>query len=386
MVAERKDENTVNSVVLTAPYSSEGDTIVDYSTPNICTRLFSLLKNVRPGSDVTRFQLPPIFNVPKSLLQCNGESIYCVNQDMLGKCAEGNSPLERMIRVVAWSISTVRPAHPDAAPLNPILGETHHVSRGTLNVLLEQVSHHPPVTALHATDDSSKIELVWCQNFLPKFQGTGIETEVHSKRKLYLLEKGEFYQMNFPNLMIKLFPVPGCDWAGNVKIKCKETGLEAELCYKPNSLFSFGSNKRSIKGKIIESSSSKVLHEISGHWDRTVNIKDTTNGKVKVIYDASQVIFGLRAPTLKNEEEVSPSESAAVWADVCRGIITKDWDKAREAKTKIEQKERELVKTRKANGEMWSAKHFNTSYSKRNGWDCSPKSKYVLPAPIIYSA
>lgn len=34
-----------------------------------------------------------------------------------------------------------------------------------------QVSHHPPVTALHATDKEENIEMIWCQNPVPKFYG-----------------------------------------------------------------------------------------------------------------------------------------------------------------------------------------------------------------------
>ncbi|PNX56971.1 oxysterol-binding protein-related protein 4B-like, partial [Trifolium pratense] len=55
------------------------------------------------------------------------------------------------------------------APYNPILGETHHVSKGNLNVLLEQVSHHPAVSALHATDEKENIEIIWCQYPFAKF-------------------------------------------------------------------------------------------------------------------------------------------------------------------------------------------------------------------------
>jgi hypothetical protein len=58
---------------------------------------------------------------------------------MLSICNRGQSPLDRFIYVVAWSISTTRPVSFGVAPYNPILGETHHVSKGNLNVLLEQV-------------------------------------------------------------------------------------------------------------------------------------------------------------------------------------------------------------------------------------------------------
>lgn len=83
-------------------------------------------------------QLPPQFNFPKSQLQCYGESIYSSTSDLLSRCNTGQSPLERLIFVVAWSISTTRPAIFGVAPYNPTLGETHHVSKGNLNVLLEQ--------------------------------------------------------------------------------------------------------------------------------------------------------------------------------------------------------------------------------------------------------
>ena len=88
---------------------------------------------------IWKVQLPPLFNIPKSHLQCFGESVYCVASDIMSRCNSGESPLDRFIAVVTWSISTVRPVIFGVAPYNPILGETHHVSRGNLNVLLEQV-------------------------------------------------------------------------------------------------------------------------------------------------------------------------------------------------------------------------------------------------------
>jgi hypothetical protein len=33
------------------------------------------------------------------------------------------------------------------------------------------VSHHPPVSALHATDEKENVELIWCQQPVPKFYG-----------------------------------------------------------------------------------------------------------------------------------------------------------------------------------------------------------------------
>jgi hypothetical protein len=68
-----------------------------------------------------------------------GEGVYCAGEDYLSRCARGKDSLERFMAVVAWSISTTRPPIFGFAPYNPVLGETHHVSTGSLHVLLEQV-------------------------------------------------------------------------------------------------------------------------------------------------------------------------------------------------------------------------------------------------------
>lgn len=86
---------------------------------------------------------------------------------------------------------------------------------------------------------------------------------------LKLLNNGETYVMNSPNLVMRLFPVPGVECLGNVIIRCPETGLEAELKYKGNAFFGRrSSTHRAIEGRIYRSSSMKTLYEIAGHWDK----------------------------------------------------------------------------------------------------------------------
>ncbi|XP_031251724.1 oxysterol-binding protein-related protein 4B-like isoform X2 [Pistacia vera] len=363
----------------------EGESNGDYKAPNILQRILSLFKNIRPGADLTRFQLPATFNVPKSHLQCYGESVYCINKDLLTICNQCESPLERFTSVVAWSISTARPTIFGSAPFNSVLGETHHVSSGNLNVLLEQrvtqVSHHPPVSALHATNEKENIELIWCQHPVAKFYGTSVEAEVHGKRQLKLHKYKETYEMNSPKLLIRFLPVPGTEWVGNVRIKCHENGLEAELCFRGGSLL--GRRGRAIKGKIFESLSMQTLYEIDGHWDRAVSVKDMQKGKRRVIFDAKEILYGLKTPIVKDSQAVWPSESAAVWAEVSQGILNQEWEKARDAKKSVEEEQRKLLRERESAGETWVPKHFNLTQSKERGWDCSPIQERVPPAPIV---
>ncbi|KAF3452731.1 hypothetical protein FNV43_RR03164 [Rhamnella rubrinervis] len=383
-VTEWKEEPRV---VLAKPLSLEGESEVDEKAPNLILLVLSLFTNIRPGSDLTGMQLPPAFNIPKSQLQCISEPVYCVKNDMLETCNRRENPVDRFSAVVAWSISTIRPLNFGFAPFNPILGETHHVSRGTLNVLLEQVSHHPPVTALHATDDEENVELLWCQYPTPRFYGTSVETEVRGKRHLKLHNHGETYEMSSPKLLIKLIPVPGVDWIGKDRIRCQETGLEAELDYGGKSFFGLRGSHRSIKGKIFKSSSMKLLFKIDGHWDRTVTIKDVNSGEVTVIYNAKDSISGLKTPIVKDHKGLWPSESAVVWSEVNKGILSKDLAQAKEAKKAIEEKQREILRARESSSsgghQTWVPQHFIVSINKEGGWDCSPIEIKVPPAPII---
>ncbi|CAL2225867.1 unnamed protein product [Prunus armeniaca] len=381
MVTTDEEEKT-GVIFLTKPLSLDGDSEVDYRAPNLIKRVLSLFKNVRPGSDLSRFQLSPLFNLPKSHLQCFGESVYCIGNDMLGRCNKGESPQDRFTAVVSWSISILRPMIFGIAPYNPILGETHHVSKGNLNVLLEQVSHHPPVTALHGTDEKENLEMIWCQHPTPQFYGTSVETEVHGKRQLKLLNHGETYEMNSPKLLIKFLPIPWVDWVGENRIRCHETGLEAELYYGSSSFFGLRGNPRTVKGKIFDSTSFELLYEIDGQWDRTVKMKDVSSGKETVIYNAEEAISGLKAPMVTDQKGVWPSESALIWGILSQAILGKDWSKAREAKKAVEEKQRELLRERESRGETWVPNHFTVTHSKEGGWDCSPIQKWVPPAPI----
>ncbi|XP_044961089.1 oxysterol-binding protein-related protein 4C-like isoform X2 [Hordeum vulgare subsp. vulgare] len=409
-----------SAAVLTAPLSLEGGLAAELRPANLVQRVLSLFGNVRPGSDLSHFQLPATFNLPKSQLQLYGEVVYCDGGDYLSRCGTGKDSLERLAAVVAWSISTTRPPIFGFAPYNPVLGETHHVSRGSLHVLLEQVSHKPPVSALHATDEGGNVELIWCQHPVPKFhgrapeqkiqasanvaiqarmqtylnsctpficftEGTSIEATVYGKRQVKLPKFNETYEVDCPNLLIRLLPGPSVEWSGTVRIACNDSGLEAELSYhRSNSFMGMGGDGRCVKGKVFRSSSPEdTICEIDGYWDRTVSLKDIKSGEVSVLYDANLAIANLVTPEVKDEEGLSSSESAVVWSEVSEAILAKDWEKASEGKRKVEGTARSLEKERNEKGEVWMPKHFSLSQDKNGNWECWPLDKSVPPAPIV---
>ncbi|XP_010539416.1 PREDICTED: LOW QUALITY PROTEIN: oxysterol-binding protein-related protein 4B-like [Tarenaya hassleriana] len=361
------EEGTTKEVVIAKLYSLEDEEDSNYTASNLIRRILSLFKNVRPGSDLTHFQLPPHFNIPRSQLQCYGEMVYSFGgQDLLGQCNGGDRQIERLKSVVTWNISTLRPLIFGMAPYNPVLGETHHVSHGNIHVLVEQVSHHPPVTA---------------STVVPRFRGAYMEAEVKGKRTLKLLNRGETYEMNSPNLVMRFLPVTRAYWAGKVRIKCLENDLEAELHLATDSLMGIRGNDRSIKGKIYDSSSGKKLYEIYGHWDTTVMAKDLKNGKLEVMYNATENLTGLKTPIVKDLKEVGERESTAVWSQVSKAIMEQDWEKARAAKTALEEIERESRREKEASGKTWVPRHFSVVRHGKD-WSCSPLHPTISHAPI----
>ncbi|GAA0174054.1 transfer/carrier protein [Lithospermum erythrorhizon] len=157
-----------------------------------------------------------------------------------------------------------------------------------------------------------------------------------------------------PTIVIRLLPLPSTDWFGNVTISCQESGIRAELCYRGNSFLRRQSVHRAVRGKIYMPLPSKDVFEISGYWDRPYHWR-----KLKtLIYDAKETLSSLKPSALIDEEGLSPMESTVIWSEVSQAIISRSWDKAREAKTAVEEKQRELARKRKSMGESWTPKHF----------------------------
>ncbi|MCO5560514.1 hypothetical protein L7F22_014129 [Adiantum nelumboides] len=334
----------------------QSDTVGSEKRP-LLSRIFDIFKSARPGSDLTRFQVPVQLNMPKSQLQLYGESVYCHSHDLLEECAKESTPLERFLKVVAWHISTTRLAPFAQAPFNPILGETHHVSCGNLNVILEQVSHHPPISALYATNKLADLRLQWWHTPSPRFWGNKVEVNIQGKRELWMDAHKEVYEMTSPKLVIRFFPTFGNEWVGKSTIKCNASGLEAELHFHSKPFFGWGSVGR-ISGKVMDTSTQTCLFDLSGFYHQEVTMQDTKTGDRSVLFDARVSLANLKAVEVQNRKNVEDSESLVVWREVMKGIMEKDWEVARNAKHGIEEKQRSLAKERQKQGIQWTPCNF----------------------------
>ncbi len=114
------------------------------------TSLWSLLKN-SIGKDLSKITLPANLNEPLTVLQRGAEEMESVHLlHRAAACAEG--PM-RLALVTAWAMSSYHTTVDRPwKPFNPMLGETYEWDRTAdlgCRYVAEQVSHHPPISALH---------------------------------------------------------------------------------------------------------------------------------------------------------------------------------------------------------------------------------------------
>lgn len=111
--------------------------------------IWYLVKQVRPGMDLSKVVLPTFILEPRSFLDKLTDSYYHV--DILSRAVLEDDAFTRMKTVVKWYLSGLyKKPKGLKKPYNPILGETFrcywkHLSGSKTFYIAEQVSHHPPV-------------------------------------------------------------------------------------------------------------------------------------------------------------------------------------------------------------------------------------------------
>lgn len=116
-------------------------------SPNQKINLWKILKDTI-GKEMSKISVPVYFNEPLSFLQRFTEDLTYSN--IILKASECEDSCLRMAYVACFAISGYATSSERLMkPFNPILGETFELEKDGFRVISEQVSHHPPVSAIH---------------------------------------------------------------------------------------------------------------------------------------------------------------------------------------------------------------------------------------------
>ncbi|KAK0183373.1 hypothetical protein PV327_001422 [Microctonus hyperodae] len=325
--------------------------------------IWFLLKQVRPGMDLSKVVLPTFILEPRSFLEKLADSYY--HADLLSKAVLEDDAFTRMKGVVKWYLSGFyKKPQGLKKPYNPLLGETfrcywQHPNGSRTFYLAEQISHHPPISGFYVTNRQDGFTISSTIIAKSKFYGNSTSAVLDGTAVLTMLPRGEDYTMTIPYAHCKgiVMGTLSMELGGKVNIICEKTGYHTELEFKLKPFLGGTDQMNLVVGRI--KLGKETLANISGYWDGQIIMTDKRTGQETVFFNPTPEV---RRERLKKYtvpiDHQSEWESQKLWLAVTQAINRDDQVAATEAKTALEEAQRERAKERKLNNQEWIPKYF----------------------------
>ncbi|KAK7062614.1 Oxysterol-binding protein 4 [Paramarasmius palmivorus] len=320
----------------------------------------SFLKSIASVSgDLSSMTAPPFILSPVSLTEF----------------PDATSEEDRALAVLKWFISTLKGQYTsrnesmgsEKKPLNPVLGELFYGhwpdknGRGQTDLLVEQVSHHPPITAYVIENKTKGVKLVGHNAQKTSFSsGSIIVKQIGHATLTVKLPSGETaeYLLTLPRLRIDGL------WYGSPYIELTETSYiinQHYVCsieYKGKGYFSGKSH--SFKATLTPApgtGGSAKEHVIEGLWH--LNSKFISGPRSGTeFHDVTGAKEEVTAIGGESDGKMGDFETRQLWKLVAKGIREGDFETASREKGKIENEQRQRRRDEVAAGTTWQLKHF----------------------------
>jgi len=337
---------------------------------------FKSMRNFK--GDLSTVSAPIFILSPVSLTEY--VSYWCEQPALFTAPASQPTPELRALAVLKWYISTLRgqygrregvgsgagrKALGRKKPLNPVLGEIFkghwddEGDSGRTELVVEQVSHQPPVTAYFFKNTQNQIRLEGYHLQRTYFRGMPhIEKIGHVV--LSLDKHRESYVMTMPDLHLEgLLPPPPYPELDGKTFIAGNNGLTAEIEF-----FGRGwirGKRNSFRAKLFHRDRPKdLLYRIEGQWQGgSFTIFDTSGNNLEDFNTGG--LHEITPITVAPISEQLPLESRRVWQYVADGIIEGDLSKAARAKSELEEEQRALRLKETTTGEPWELSFFRTA-------------------------
>eukprot|EP01113_Clastostelium_recurvatum_P003760 TRINITY_DN11656_c0_g1_i1.p1 TRINITY_DN11656_c0_g1~~TRINITY_DN11656_c0_g1_i1.p1 ORF type:complete len:426 (-),score=81.34 TRINITY_DN11656_c0_g1_i1:74-1351(-) len=339
--------------------SSEETEVLDEEPRNL---ILAIVSQLRMNMDLSRVPLPTFILEPRSMLEKLTD--FMTHGELLIAALKVQDPIDRMVAVTKWYLSGfyIRPAGVKK-PYNPILGETFRCSwkfdeTTPTHYVSEQVSHHPPISALYISNRKEGFNMTASIHPRSKFLGTSAASILEGEATLNCIDLDEQYTITFPSVYARgiLFGTLLMEMVGTVNISCAKTGLKTEIEFKAKPFF--GGDYDVIVGK-IKNAKSETLYTINGKWHSAMTITHAKSKQTSPFLDPKG---SRRSPmNVRPLDQQEETESQRMWAAVTDAIKKRDQKIATDEKTKLEQAQREGVQQRKESGATWTPKLFYTT-------------------------
>ncbi|GAA6055831.1 hypothetical protein JCM3770_004781 [Rhodotorula araucariae] len=331
----------------------------------------SFLKSLAGATgDLSSLTAPSWILAPFSLTEF--PSYWGEPKELFAAISDGKTPEERQLLVTRWFLSTLsgqftrreKETGSEKKPFNPFLGEQFLGSwdNGDLVLHVEQVSHHPPITAYNLENKKKGVSLEGNCAQKTSFSARQISVKQvgHGLLRVKLTDGNtETYLITLPKLKIEGL------WTGRPYVELTETsyiqgshGLTSTIKYSGAGWVSGTSHSHTTT--ITSGPNGHALYTLTGTWTgETKFVKPSKDGKEgHVFLDASA--DGMRQTvTVRPIEEQGEFESRRAWKAVAEGIRSGDYDAASAAKSALENAERQRRRDEQANGQQFELRLFD---------------------------
>ncbi|AWU77522.1 uncharacterized protein C5L36_0D02660 [Pichia kudriavzevii] len=342
----------------------------------------SFIKSIASyNGDISSLTAPPFILSPTSLVEYS--QYWSEHVDLLLEpnfvTARGDEPIEltRAIGVLRWFISTLKSQYcsrneslgGEKKPLNPFLGEIFvgkwpHEEYGETILLSEQVSHHPPITAYAVSNKKNNTVLEGYNGIRASMSTTALNVKQYGHAMLEFRNLNENYLITLPPLhiegMLAFSPFVELEQKSYIQ---SSAGYFIVIEYSGKGYFS--GKKNSFKARIFKSfkdskKKENALYTVAGQWsDKSTIIKgsSTPSSKDELFFDANAT--KAQHLQVKPIEEQHDLESRKAWLDVANAIKDGDYDEIHNAKSKLENAQRDLRKSELEENKSWERRWFD---------------------------
>lgn len=283
---------------------------------------------------------------------------------------QGKDEAERALLVLKWFLGSLRNQQyagrreEDGVkkPLNAFLGELfigswNDETAGETKLISEQVSHHPPITACYLWNDKYGIRAEGFTQQEITFSGS-VSIKQKGYAILHIDKYDEDYLIPVPNVKVKgvLNGTPYPELVSSYSI-ISSNGTVSEVKFEGKSLLGLGKGtKNSFEARVYNASApNHNLYTVKGSWNGTFSIQSGSGQEIEH-YDAnSQRSIPI---VVADRSEQDPWESRRAWGGVIDALGTGDMKGTADAKTKVEEGQRQMRRDEEARGERWQTVFF----------------------------
>ncbi|KAF2032658.1 hypothetical protein EK21DRAFT_60427 [Setomelanomma holmii] len=246
-------------------------------------------------------------------------------------------------------------------PLNAFLGElflggwkTDEI--GETRLVAEQVSHHPPVTACYLWNDKHGVRAEGFTQQEITFSGN-VSIKQKGYAVLHLDKYEEDYLIPVPNIKVKglLGGTPYPELQGDYSL-ISSNGYVSHIKFEGKSFFGSG-QKNGYEAQLFHVDRPKeILYTAKGAWNGVSTFEGARTGQEIDTFDVNNL-------TSQNIEvadisEQDPWETRRAWGDVISSLHNGDMKGVANAKSFVEERQREMRKDEEARGQHWKPVFF----------------------------